>query len=106
MVIGLYIDDIRKLPSQYNTWDIARSYDEAIIMLTTVKYDIISLDHDIASFRDDGREMTGYDIALWLAERHYNKQYVPPIILVHTANPVGKTNIKSVISRYLTNDNN
>ena len=99
---GLYVDDIRDLPSIYEGWDVARTYNDAIILLAVNEYDNISLDHDIASFREDGREMTGYDIALYLAARKNENKYVPPHINVHSANPVGVKNIQGVIDRYLT----
>jgi len=96
----LYVDDNRECPAG---WDIARSYDEAIEKLTNNKYDELSLDHDIASYRADGREMTGYDIALWLANRKMlTNEYVPPVIKVHSANSVGGPNIEGVVKRYLS----
>ena len=99
---GLYVDDERPLPLQYkDNWDVARNYDQAISMLTKNKYDVVSLDHDIASWNKEGREMTGYDIALWLAERKHNNEYVPPEVFVHSANPVGVKNIQGVVDRYL-----
>ena len=102
---GLYVDDIRDLPVCYEGWDIARTYEEAIVLLTAHKYDRVSLDHDIASWDDTGREMTGYDIALWLADRKFHGEYVPPHLCVHSANPVGVKNIQGVIDRYLSKDN-
>ena len=101
---GLYVDDERPLPSKYDkkNWDTAKNYDEAISLLSKNKYDIVSLDHDIASWNKDGREMTGYDIALFLAQRKHDGKYVPPEIFPHTANPVGAKNIKGVVDRYLS----
>ena len=100
---GLYVDDIRDRPSWcVGEWVTARNYDEAIQLLTDNEYDELSLDHDIASFDVDGRERTGYDIALWLAERNHNGEYVPPKIYCHSANPVGVKNILGVIERYLS----
>ena len=95
----LYVDDIRDPKGQ--GWVVVRNYDDAIHELTTNKYDVLSLDHDIASYREDGREMTGYDIALFLAEWKYHGKYTPPDIRIHSANPVGQQNIQSVIDRYL-----
>lgn len=94
----LWVDDERNVPPG---WDVARNYDEAIEKLSTHNYDQVSLDHDIASFRDDNREMTGYDIAVWLAERKNDGHYVPPVITVHSANPAGRQRIQGVIDRYL-----
>lgn len=95
----LYVDDERTIP---NGWDYARNYNDAIEKLSNNKYDEVSLDHDIASYNENGREMTGYDIALWLAERKITETgYVPPVIKCHSANPAGRKNIESVINRYL-----
>jgi len=100
---GLYVDDIRDLPEIYEGWDVARNYEEAIRLLTVNVYECVSLDHDIASWDKSGREMTGYDIALWLVNRaHEGTEYVPPKVIVHSANPVGVKNIQGVIDRYLT----
>jgi len=101
--IGLYVDDLRSLPPEYHPdeWDIARSFHEAIFKLERFGYEILSLDHDIASFYGS-KEMTGYDIALWLAQRKQENKHVPNKILVHSANPVGVENITSVINRYLS----
>jgi aspartyl/asparaginyl-tRNA synthetase len=56
----LWIDDIRKKPSNYDFW--AKSYDEAITILNTEKITHISFDHDLGSENDNGMD-TGYDIA-------------------------------------------
>jgi hypothetical protein len=97
----LFVDDERNPPDE--TWDVARNYSEALDKLTNNKYDVLSLDHDIASFDPDGREKTGYDITLWLVDKHHSNRYfhVPSKIKVHSANPVGKKNMESVIRRYL-----
>lgn len=103
---GLYVDDIRDKPSWcVGDWHVARNYEDAIDMLSTHEYDEVSLDHDIASFDpEDGREYTGYDIALWLAERKMDGRYVPPKVYCHSANPVGVKRILGVIERYLGPD--
>ena len=95
----LYVDDVRIIPEG---WDYARNYSEAIVKLLTIEYDEISLDHDIASYDVNGKEMTGYDIVMWLATRKMLGQgHVPNIIHCHSANPVGRKNIESVVNRYL-----
>ena len=100
----LFVDDVRNPPIYFpvdGTY-IARSYDEAIALLTQHNFHEVSLDHDIASYDENGKEKTGYDIALWMAERKQNGKYVPPVVRCHSANPVGRANIESVIKRYLT----
>lgn len=103
---GLYIDDIRPLPGIYvgEGWEIARNYDEAIHLLSTHHYDIVSFDHDIASWDENGREMTGYDVLLWIVQRKMDGLVVPNEYRIHSANPVGRDRMKGVIQRYLTVD--
>lgn len=98
---GLWVDDERPLPQQYAGWLIARSYKEAIDILSQISVRCVSLDHDLASF-EDGKEKTGYDIALWLAERKFNGDQVPEQVWAHSANPVGADRINGVVKRYLT----
>ncbi len=100
----LFVDDERDPPEKDALHTVvARNYNMAILFLTLHKFQEVSLDHDIASFDGLGKEKTGYDIALWLANRKMNNEgYVPPVIRVHSMNPVGRNNIQSVINRYLT----
>lgn len=95
----LWIDDIRVPQSDMQT-DIARTYDEAIDLLSKNNYTTIYLDHDLADFKD-GKERTGYTIVLWLVQRKFDGLYVPQEYRFLTANPVGRKNMKNVINRYL-----
>ena len=97
---GLYVDDIRNPPQKWEDWDIARNYSHAIELLTNNYYESISLDHDIASYQN-GVERTGYDIVKWLCERKVNGETVPDNYYIHTANPVGRSNMEQLINRYL-----
>jgi hypothetical protein len=45
--------------------------------------------------------MTGYDVALHLAQLAYHGKRVPDVVRVHSANPVGRGRIEGVIRRYL-----
>jgi Cyclic-phosphate processing Receiver domain len=100
-IMKLFVDDERLPPD--DTWEVARNYPDAIEKLSKHQYDELSLDHDLASFDADGKEQTGYDIAVWLAENHHINRYfhVPSKIKVHSANPIGKARTEGVISRYL-----
>lgn len=99
----IWIDDMRSPPANIEqNCDIARTYDEAIQMLSNHMYTDIYLDHDIASYDETGRERTGYDIVLFLVDRKMNNEYVPKNFHMLTANPVGRKNMEAVISRYLT----
>ena len=86
----VFLDDIRQPPD--SSWYICRSYKEAIMNLETGMVEIISLDHDL------GEEMTGYDVAKWIEEKVWmDDDFCPPEILIHSANPVGRSNIEAAI---------
>lgn len=89
----LGIDDTREL-SEANV--LARNYKEGIKQLElNGPWDLLLLDHDLASFDENGKENTGYDIVCWLEE---NKQYLPKKIECVSANPVGRARITLVIN--------
>lgn len=98
----LYVDDERPLPDIYDSheWTTARSFHEAIVKLELINFDEVSLDHDIASFYGN-KELTGYDILMWLCQRKYEGMYhVPAKIHIHTANPVGRDNMQALLDQY------
>ena len=102
---ALYIDDLRPVPDDCEkwTWTTARSFHEAVVKLELIEFEMVSFDHDIASFYGY-KEMTGYDIAVWLSHRKEDGLYVPTQYAVHSANPVGHERIQGVINRYLLPD--
>jgi len=95
----LYVDDERTAPEG---WDRAYNVFEAIFKMSLLNYKEVSLDHDLASFLGPYKELTGLDIVHWLVQRKHDGNYVPPIIKVHSANPVGHENMQQLINRYLT----
>ena len=99
----LYLDDLRPLPD--DSYILVRSYDEAV---EYVKQNgipsFISFDHDLGIDSDDNLLPTGNDFAKWLVEMDMNGTYQFPenfSFYVHSANPVGKTNIESYLNNYL-----
>ena len=87
----LAIDDSRDM-TQASV--VARNYDEGIRQLQiNGPWDVLLLDHDLASFDEAGKEKTGYDIMCWLEE---NTQFLPGKIECVSANPVGRARIISV----------
>lgn len=92
----LYVDDLRPCPEG---WDLALNFHEAIVMLSRENYDVVSLDHDIASFYGN-KEMTGRDILNWLIARKMDGMHVPSVVKVHSANPVGCATMEADIKRY------
>jgi len=99
----LFLDDIRPLPN--DSFDLARSYDEAILYVK--KFGIpnfISFDHDLGVDLEEKLVPTGYDFTKWLVEMDMDKKYLFPRdfdFIVHSANPVGKENIKIYLNNYL-----
>lgn len=94
----IYLDDERNTPLGW-----VRCYwpSEVITLIVQGGVSIVSLDHDLG---DD--DITGYDVVTWLEEQVYSDpSFIPPEIVVHSANPVGKArmiqginNIKRIVS--------
>jgi hypothetical protein len=119
---NLFLDDERdpkdvtwiKLP--LGPWVIVRSFESFVAYIE--KYGvpaIISFDHDLADehykrYRvamakgffdyDNLREKTGYDAAKWLVEYCREKGEIFPETYIHTMNPVGGQNIRSLIDNF------
>lgn len=63
----------------------------AIEKLSSEKWDILFLDHDLGGqVHVESGENTGYEVAKFLEE---NEKFMPPNIIVHSLNPVGAKNI-------------
>jgi hypothetical protein len=100
----LYLDDERPTPEG---WVRAFTAPEAIELLKTGEVTELSLDHDLGP-EEAG---TGYDVCLWVEEQVFSQEYsqeyyyydgplgwfVPPVMRVHSANPVGKKRMESSI---------
>lgn len=87
----LFVDDLRDAPD--DSWEVARSYSEAMeFMNGTV--DVLSLDHDLGCY-----DKTGYDICKWMVE-YLGFPDWPNLIVIHTANPVGRDNMVQLLNRY------
>ncbi len=88
----LYLDDVRDTPQGFDL----RAYTavEAIDMLKTGTVTFISFDHDLGPVEAG----TGYDVAKWIEEQALTHaiQFVPDYH-VHSANPVGATNIHNAM---------
>ena len=84
----IFLDDIRDAP---NGWVIVRNYADCIKALETGNVTYLSLDHDLGTLE------TGYDVAVWIEEKVWKGELYPPIIEVHSANPVGRKKIDAAI---------
>lgn len=94
----LYLDDER-IPKTLQEWTIARSVKEAqSLVLAKGCPSIISFDHDLGN-----SVLTGHDFAKWLIEQDLNGEIQFPedfSFSVHSANPVGRDNINSILISY------
>lgn len=87
----LYLDDVRPTPEDYQL----RAYtaQEAIELLRQGTVTFISFDHDLGPVEAG----TGYDVAKWIEEEVFADRMKPPAYQVHSANPVGKSNIHAAM---------
>lgn len=125
MSYKLFLDDIR-LPAQVKwvelplgPWVIVRNYDEFVKHITKNGLpSYIAFDHDLADehyrpsmYNKDGhytnyytdgtfKEKTGYDCAKWLIEYCMNNNGTFPEYEVHSMNPIGKINIRSIVENF------
>lgn len=62
--------------------------------------DYISFDHDIASYDENGIELTGLDAAKFVVNYCINNNIECPDFNVHSANPVGADNINLLLTNF------
>lgn len=119
MTRKFFFDDVRDLPDA--TWDLARNVTEAIRMLETNTYDVMSLDHDIGfqmmcdDCYDEAKKMLidgvdepleailkrgcthkrdGTTLARWMIE---NLKEWPELIVIHSANAYGAARMYGIL---------
>lgn len=89
----VFLDDIRNPPS--DEWIVVRTYEDCIKFLETGQVTELSLDHDLGNY--NSYCYTGYDVAVWIEEKVWKSDFYPPVISVHSANPVGLQRILASI---------
>jgi hypothetical protein len=118
--IWLYLDDVRS-PID-DKWHIVRSYEEFVSHINLhglERYEVISLDHDLGEsamqeyytnvkpnyFLDYNNinEKTGLDCIKWLVNQAISKKITLPKIYVHSANPIGASNMMGYLNNYYRN---
>lgn len=86
----IFLDDERPTPEG---WVKCRWPSEVIKHLKSGNVEVVSLDHDLADKEDalleQRQEITGYDVLLWLEEAVIMDGFIPPKIMIHSANPAG-----------------
>lgn len=103
---ALFLDDERDLSyvwpdyADRYQWRIARTYEQAIAIITEhgVPF-LISFDHDLG----ESNQKTGFDFAKYLVEGDQDgKISIRDMdFFVHSANPVGAENIRSLLGSYM-----
>ena len=78
--------------SPFVKMDLVNKYD-LIIRLKGGGIEAISLDHDL------GSKQTGYDVVVWIEREVATNNFEPPLIYVHTDNPVGRKKIETAIEK-------
>ena len=82
----IWLDDHRRPPDTNWVW--VDNSKAVIDMLSRFQVSEISLDHDLG---DENLYGNGYQVLLWIEEKVFtDTNYVPPIIQIHTANPVAR----------------
>lgn len=98
----LYLDDIRNPPEFVNAdYTVVRSFKEACdVVSKESKFDLWDLDHDLGVEKDrDGlwrAAPTGMDFLKWASHNALDK-WPKNFVSVHSANPVGRENMESLI---------
>lgn len=119
MAYNLFLDDFRmpkdafeytKLPIYLSVeWIVVRNYYAFVTIIQNKGIpDALSFDHDLADEHyvqqkvyDQYSEKTGYHCAEWLICYCIdNKKELPATILIHSMNPAGSLNIKSLFDSY------
>lgn len=111
------IDDVRRyswLPNVPNEkWIVVRSFKEFVNIINKLGIPtFVSLDHDLSDAHyghglngdtinyDQYEEKTGYDCCKYLVNECIKLGVKHPPYVVHSMNPVGKSNIESYINSY------
>lgn len=97
MTYKMFLDDERQ-PVDEDDWVIVRSFAAATDYVIRNGYpDFVSFDHDL------GDGPNGHKFALWMIERDLDVGDMPENFdyYVHSQNPVGASNIRSVMDAYL-----
>jgi len=109
---GLFVDDVREPPKNDDltrpenknvVWTVARTFHEAIFFLEKFTYDVVSLDHDLASFYGN-REMTGDDVLQWLISRKIQGAIGLMEVRVHSANVAKRRRMTDNANAYFNNE--
>jgi hypothetical protein len=89
--------------SDASKWVIVRDYNSFINLINT-KFDdieLISFDHDLACYDNDGNELTGKDAVNYVVDYCMDNDKKFPYWYVHSDNTTGRENIIKTILNFL-----
>jgi len=92
MEIKLWLDDTRPAPEG---WQLVLWPEEAIDELLKGKVTHLSLDHDLG----DDEHGTGYDVLLWIEQAAMQSDFIPPVMMVHSANVSARQKMEAAIAK-------
>jgi len=104
--MNLWLDDMRPPPDHTWWWfDNAKAVIDTLSQLKHGPHSVlgyvstISLDHDLG---DETIYGNGYQVIAWIEEKVFKDDtYIPPIIQIHTSNPVAIQKMKAGYSSIL-----
>ena len=100
----MFLDDLRVPLNDYDV--IVRSFEEAVLFVQNNGIPtFISFDHDLGCDEIGNILKSGYDFAKWLVDMDIENIHKFPdnfTFDIHSANPIGKNNIKSILNNYLS----
>lgn len=109
--MNIFLDDdripsyVKPMLGEYypEDWVVVRNYFDfcKIVDENLKKINLVSFDHDIASFDESGKEWTGKDAADYLIDKCLDNNIKFPNWYVHTSNTSGSPNIIYKILNYL-----
>ena len=92
----LFVDDVR-LPPDYS-WVVVRSAEDAVTLLKTGVFEIVSFDHDLGENSHNGTWLAT-ELSKWALYSPANFSYKMPLYWVHSSNPVGRDNMRNTLKR-------
>lgn len=88
--LKVWLDDERPMPDGFDIH--ARTSEKAVEYLKSGVVSMISLDHDLGEGNG-----TGYEVAKYIEESAFNGELSRMEVRVHSANPVGRMNIRRCV---------
>lgn len=82
----VFLDDLRPCPEG---WTYVTTPETAIVLLRTGDVEMISLDHDLGL----PEPLNGNAVVKWIEEQVATNGFHPPVMKIHSANPVGMENM-------------